>query len=267
MPTPILRLSLVTLLALAAVARADDDKEAKRASDYLRAGVKRFDGGSYKEALAAFKRGQEHKALPEFSYRLGACYEKLGDVEAATREYKAFLAKVPNAAEKGEIERFLSGGGGGAPPDAKAASKGDAKPAAKSDPPPAAKGADKSATPASAKSAGGDAAGKCPEGQRASHATDGHCCWPEQLWGDDEKICIGIPRCPPGFDRKERDCVRRSGNAACTAGKVSVNGHCCWPEQVWGDDAGACIGKPRCPRGYELKGTTCTAILDEDERP
>ncbi len=250
----------VAVVALAASAHAED--EGAKAKAYLRAGMKKFDAGDFQGALAAFKRGFEHKPIAEFHYRLAQCHEKLGDGAAAVKEYRTFLEKAPDAGERAEIEKYIAsveGGAGGEGADAKPAAKADAKPAPKVAPKTAA------AVPAAqVKNANlPDASGRCVEGQRKSVATEGHCCWPEQVWSDDDSICIGIPRCPPGWDRKDRDCVRKG--PACQGGKVAQGGHCCWPEQLWSDDDGACVGKPRCPHGTALKAMSCIPVLDEDE--
>ncbi len=52
--------------------------------------------------------------------------------------------------------------------------------------------------------------GRCPEGKFVNAATAGHCCWPEQIWSDHGKGCIGTPRCPPGFQRSGLECVPRA---------------------------------------------------------
>jgi hypothetical protein len=34
-------------------------------------------------------------------------------------------------------------------------------------------------------------------------AQDGvHCCWPAQAWSDARKACVGVPRCPAGWESR-----------------------------------------------------------------
>jgi tetratricopeptide (TPR) repeat protein len=105
-----MRMLVICLLLVGGAARADDDRESKRAQEYLKAGVARFEKGLYKEALATFKRGFEHKPLPALRFHLGECYRRLGDASAAEREYRAYLAAVPDAPERTQVVRYLSGG-------------------------------------------------------------------------------------------------------------------------------------------------------------
>jgi hypothetical protein len=39
---------------------------------------------------------------------------------------------------------------------------------------------------------------QCPAGQVFNEDTQGHCCWPQQVWSAKRAVCVGIPACPPG---------------------------------------------------------------------
>jgi hypothetical protein len=52
--------------------------------------------------------------------------------------------------------------------------------------------------------------GRCPDGKFINVATSGHCCWPNQVWSDDTKECIGAPRCPSSLRREGKECVPRN---------------------------------------------------------
>ncbi|MSP59799.1 MAG: hypothetical protein EXR72_05560 [Myxococcales bacterium] len=258
-------IALLVLGGAVAHAAEEEDKEAKRAQDYLRAGLKRLEGGKFQEALNAFKRGSEHKFLPEFHYYLGQCHRQLGDGEAAAREYRAFLGKMPDASERAEVERYLAEIGGGSPPP-----PGERKSPGSGAPPPSPPKGERKNSPPPPPPLG--APERCEGGKLVTIATNGHCCWREQIWSDDNRVCIGIPRCPKDHDVRGTDCVRQGGEAApseaarpsaCPAGKVKNNGHCCWPEQVWAEDS--CIGVPECPRSFALKGRDCVRKPTEEE--
>jgi hypothetical protein len=40
-------------------------------------------------------------------------------------------------------------------------------------------------------------------------------------------------------------------------GKLPVEGHCCWPQQVWLDEQSRCAGEPECPAGLLAKDESC----------
>lgn len=48
----------------------------------------------------------------------------------------------------------------------------------------------------------------CGEGLVITDATDGHCCWPGQMWSEERERCIGTPRCPTGWIVQGSLCVR-----------------------------------------------------------
>ncbi len=96
----------------------------------------------------------------------------------------------------------------------------------------------------------------CPRGQVRNEDTDGECCWPGQAWSMIQDRCVGLADCPEGFtaDESGEDCVRGS----CPAGQVPMDlmgAHCCWPGQVWEDDA--CTGEPACLRGWVPQDGGC----------
>lgn len=86
-----------------------------------------------------------------------------------------------------------------------------AAPAAKPAKPVAAKAAPpKAAAPPSRPSETTPKNGKCQPGKFMNAATANHCCWPEQLWSDRAKACIGAPRCPNGFQKRGLECEQRT---------------------------------------------------------
>lgn len=53
----------------------------------------------------------------------------------------------------------------------------------------------------------------CPQGQVASRATGGHCCWPEQSWDAAQQLCAGKPVCPANMTRDGLTCVASTAAA------------------------------------------------------
>ncbi len=53
------------------------------------------------------------------------------------------------------------------------------------------------------------ASGGCPAGQFATPMTNNHCCWPNQLWSDEQRACLGSPRCPKGLVARGTECANK----------------------------------------------------------
>jgi hypothetical protein len=59
---------------------------------------------------------------------------------------------------------------------------------------------------------------------------------------------------------------------ACGEGLVATDatdGHCCWPGQAWSEERERCTGAPRCPRGWEARGSFCIRgeVVSETKAP
>ena len=82
----------------------------------------------------------------------------------------------------------------------------------------------------------------------------GRCCWPGQ--GATATSCVGPPSCvAPNQPLPTGDC----GAPVCAEGQERTpdGSHCCWPGQVWSNNAGACVGTPTCPDGLASSPTGC----------
>lgn len=66
----------------------------------------------------------------------------------------------------------------------------------------------------------------CAGGRVASDATEWHCCWPDQRWGQAERACIGPPACPSGLVAHGEQCVapRVTGGATIVPLGPAVQG-------------------------------------------
>ena len=256
--------ALVIALPLAATA-GTDEYENKKALAYLKVGSQRQEAGNCKDAVSAFKRGIEHRQLPELLLHLGQCHRTLGDGAAAATAFRAYLKAAPNAPDRAEIERYLAGDESATAAPPSATKPAPSKPGAAPPPPDDSAERDPFSEPATPRAT----VEKCQPGMVKSGATGGHCCWPEQVWAGGGKgpgagQCIGTPACPRGFKLQaqgsQKTCVRvdptlirRDGT--CPPGREISEDHCCWPEQEWLD--GACSGRPSCPDGYRRKGEDC----------
>lgn len=66
-----------------------------------------YNRGSFEESLRSFQAAYDIFPHPDMLYRMGLCYERLDEFEAAADHYKKFLAKVPDAPERQRIERII----------------------------------------------------------------------------------------------------------------------------------------------------------------
>ena len=62
---------------------------------------------------------------------------------------------------------------------------------------------------------------ECTRGQTHGGDTQGHCCWPEQVWSTAKERCVGLPSCPPGMIGEGEQCIRDRAIAADPASIVS----------------------------------------------
>ena len=94
--------------SFAGVDRAWADDPRVEARTHYQAGVKAYSGGDYKSAIKEFSSAQQLAPADINNYNLALCYDKLGDAEPAIQYYKEYLAKVPDAAKRAEIEASVS---------------------------------------------------------------------------------------------------------------------------------------------------------------
>ncbi len=87
------------------VAWADARSEAKV---HYQAGVKAYAASDYRTAIKEFSAAQQLAPADLNNYNLALCYDKLGEAEPAIQYYKEYLAKVPNADKRTEIEGSIS---------------------------------------------------------------------------------------------------------------------------------------------------------------
>jgi hypothetical protein len=103
---------------------------------------------------------------------------------------------------------------------------------------------------------------RCTGGKEISPDTNGHCCFPAQVWADGR--CVGIPsQCPPmtRLNAAGATCDLMD----CMAGQKRVDGvNCCWPGQGWSRTRSVCVGLPRCPGGTEPEGGERCVPVDKD---
>ncbi|MGZ5133221.1 MAG: tetratricopeptide repeat protein, partial [Caldimonas sp.] len=90
---------------LAAPAQAEDREQARQS---FKEGAQHFDLGEYKEALELFKQAYRQFEDPTFLFNIAQCYRLLGEKEQAVRLYRNYLAKVPEARNRDEVNHTIA---------------------------------------------------------------------------------------------------------------------------------------------------------------
>ena len=98
-------LSLVVLNAAPAAAQeSPTETEARRVFE---AGEVAFTAGHYADALGYFKRAHELSQRPALLFNIALCADRLRDDDAAIDAYERYLAEVPLAANRREVDDRL----------------------------------------------------------------------------------------------------------------------------------------------------------------
>jgi tetratricopeptide (TPR) repeat protein len=109
-----LRSSIAVVTALAILAGpiapgafAERD-ELELARQHFAAGEALFAKERYAEAMAEFAQADAIIPSPVNSYNIALCHDRLGDVSAAVREYRAYLDALPEAPNRSEVEARIA---------------------------------------------------------------------------------------------------------------------------------------------------------------
>jgi hypothetical protein len=103
----VLVLLFMALLATTAAPRAFADARSDAKAHY-QAGMKAYNAADYRTAIQEFSSAQQIAPADLMNYNIALCYDKLGEAEPAIQFYKAYLAKVPSASNRSEIEASVS---------------------------------------------------------------------------------------------------------------------------------------------------------------
>lgn len=108
-PAPrFLLLFVMALFVAGATARVADADPRADAKVHYQAGVKAYSVQDYQTAIKEFSAAQAIMPADLNNYNLALCYDKLGQAESAIQYYKEYLAKVPNADKRVEIEASIA---------------------------------------------------------------------------------------------------------------------------------------------------------------
>ncbi len=101
----LLFMALFVGIATPRAAHADARSEAKA---HYQAGVKAYASADYRVAIKEFSAAQSLAPADLNNYNLALCHDKLGEAEPAIQHYKEYLAKVPNASQRTEIDASVA---------------------------------------------------------------------------------------------------------------------------------------------------------------
>jgi tetratricopeptide (TPR) repeat protein len=96
---------VVTLIALAGVAHAED---AKLARQHFEAGSKLYDLGKFDDAAHEYEEAYKAKSDPALLFNIGQAYRAAGKSQDAIVAYKAFLRNAPDAPNRADVEGHIA---------------------------------------------------------------------------------------------------------------------------------------------------------------
>jgi len=103
-----LALSLLSSPALAAPEGQAAPADKATAREAYKEGQQLFVAKHYADALFSFKRGQAAYDDPIFLFNIAQCHRLLGNKQEAVKNYRAFLQRVPEPPNLGEIQGWLA---------------------------------------------------------------------------------------------------------------------------------------------------------------
>jgi tetratricopeptide (TPR) repeat protein len=85
-------------------AQSDQELSDTEARALFSAAVAAYDAGRYDDALDSFERAYRRSGRAELLFNVGQCYDRLRRDEEAVEAFERFLAAMPNAENRGQVE-------------------------------------------------------------------------------------------------------------------------------------------------------------------
>lgn len=103
-------LSLVMVLTLGAPAKppAKPDADTEAAKTYSQWALTLYKQARYSEAIAKFEEAYRLKPHPIIFFNVGRCYEQLGDIPRALKNYREYLRLLPDAKDRETVSDAIS---------------------------------------------------------------------------------------------------------------------------------------------------------------
>ncbi len=102
---PLAQIAVALLIVSSPAHALADDKIVAR--EAFREGMRQYEVGDVKAALAAFKRAYLSYEEPAFLFNIAQCERVLGEKSEALREYKMYLRKLPAAPNRAEVQKIV----------------------------------------------------------------------------------------------------------------------------------------------------------------
>jgi tetratricopeptide (TPR) repeat protein len=100
-------LGILTALAAFVVVAVPPDASTTQAKAHFEKAERLYQRAQYAEAIAEFEAAYRIRPHGVLLYNVGRCYEQLGDIPHALRNYRGYLREVPNAPDRETIEAAI----------------------------------------------------------------------------------------------------------------------------------------------------------------
>jgi hypothetical protein len=106
--TPGMRVALLLgLVVNVALAHADNNTDIEIARAHFATGLSYYDSERYAPAVKEFLDAYRLSPRPALLYNIARSYEHLGDAGRAAKYYRSYIAAVPKAPERAEVEQAI----------------------------------------------------------------------------------------------------------------------------------------------------------------
>ncbi|MGK0358944.1 MAG: tetratricopeptide (TPR) repeat protein [Bradymonadia bacterium] len=99
-------MSIVACFAATLPAVAQADARTSAQGEYAK-GTAAFQARDYPRALARFEKAFKLDSSPVLLFNIARCHEEMGDVAQARDNFRAYLERVPDAADRADVERRI----------------------------------------------------------------------------------------------------------------------------------------------------------------
>ncbi|MBI1946522.1 MAG: tetratricopeptide repeat protein [Deltaproteobacteria bacterium] len=99
---------LVLAFVMAGAPALAEDTDTAQAKKLFVLATTNYELGRFDDALRSYLEAYQRKPLPGFLFNIGLCHRKLGDHVAAVAAFEEYLAKVPKAQNRADVEAMLA---------------------------------------------------------------------------------------------------------------------------------------------------------------
>ena len=96
------------MLAPLAIGTASAQSPTDQARQHFTRGKELFASGEYRAAIGEFAAADKLAASPVLEFNIALCHERLGERGEAIRRYRLYLARVPTAKNRADVEQKIA---------------------------------------------------------------------------------------------------------------------------------------------------------------